>query len=58
MGYVATKPFNSAVRRFAVGDNIEDGAELLPHTIESLKLANLIDDGDVPKSQSAEPASD
>ena len=53
MSYVATKAFNTLQRRIKVGATIEEGDDLSPHNIESLKAAGLIAaEGDAPDKPS------
>lgn len=42
MSYVVIKAFQTTLRRLKVGDAVNDGDELAPHTVESLKDAGLI----------------
>lgn len=66
MDYVVAKPFQTTLRRLAVGATVNDGDDLSPHSIESLRAAGLIaaqkaDEplpAAAPPSRRAAPASD
>lgn len=42
MSHTVAKPFNTATQRFKVGSVVNDGDDLVPHTIDSLKAGGFV----------------
>lgn len=47
MKLTVLKPFTSTLRRFAMGDIVDDGDDFSPRTADDLKAENFIGDGKV-----------
>lgn len=56
MALKVVKDFNSTTQRFRKGDEIADGADLSPHTADSLKSAGYVAEPPAPKAAAAAPA--
>jgi hypothetical protein len=54
MSNLVRKAFATTLRRFKPGDQVADGEDLSPHTIDSLKAAGLV--GEPPAAKPAPQA--
>ncbi|WP_183097244.1 hypothetical protein [Mesorhizobium sp. YM1C-6-2] len=50
------KPFNTRIQRFSAGDDVPDGADVGPHTIENLAAGKFIAEPDKPSGKKSKPA--
>ncbi|TGP28203.1 hypothetical protein EN875_032100 [Mesorhizobium sp. M2D.F.Ca.ET.232.01.1.1] len=58
MTTIVKKAFNSSLQRFKEGDEIADGADLSPHTVESLTDAGYLASAPVAKGPAKTKADD
>jgi hypothetical protein len=56
MTITVNKAFNTSLQRFKTGDEIPDGADLSPHTVESLVDAGYLASPPVARPPTAPPA--
>jgi hypothetical protein len=56
MTITVNKSFNTALQRFKAGDEIPDGADLAPHTVESLIDAGYLASPPLARAPIAPPA--